>query len=236
MGDTKHVKAKTIWASDIHIGSNGSQVKKFMTFLDHLDCDTLYLNGDILDKWVIKDLNNLKDEESECIQKINTLEQKNIKVILLPGNHDCMSQLKKMFPTLDVQDEVEFKTHTNKRYLIFHGHTCDPSVSLRANWITYYGTKGYELLLKFRKKEKNSASRATKIIIKKLLKTIFRYEKSIVSYLEKNHYDGVICGHSHQPKIKTLYGKDYLDSGDWIDNCSYLAEDNNGEISVRYWN
>ena len=42
---------RTIWISDIHLGSKGAQSEHLLEFLKYNDSEYLYLVGDIIDGW-----------------------------------------------------------------------------------------------------------------------------------------------------------------------------------------
>ncbi|MBY0344550.1 MAG: UDP-2,3-diacylglucosamine diphosphatase, partial [Sphingomonadales bacterium] len=42
---------RTIWISDVHLGTRGCNADLLIDFLDHTDSETIYLVGDIIDGW-----------------------------------------------------------------------------------------------------------------------------------------------------------------------------------------
>src|SRR3546814_6001737 len=42
---------RAVWVSDIHLGTRGCNAAMLIDFFDHVDCETLYLVGDIIDGW-----------------------------------------------------------------------------------------------------------------------------------------------------------------------------------------
>ena len=234
---TKSIDAKSIWISDTHLGSCGSQTEKLLTFLSNISCDTLFLNGDIFDKWLIKNMNSLENNFTHFFQKLNALSEKGVEIVFLPGNHDTNEKIKNVFKPFKVSNELLYTTINNKKYMVLHGDALDPSVSLRVGGLSLLGTKIYEFLLKFKKEntEKTHFSRKVKLFFKNLFARLFQYERKIIHYLESKKADGIICGHSHQPSIKKISSKDYLNSGDWIDNCTFLIENRKGEFELLRW-
>ena len=232
------ILAKTIWISDVHIGSCGAQLEKFYTFLKNISCETLYLNGDIFDKWLINNIEQLKEQNKNILNQIKKLQQNGMKIIFLSGNHDKIEDIKVFLGDITYIDECIYRSVTNKSYLVFHGDKLDASVSLRMNWMSKLGTNIYEFLLSFKCNSSNNSthfSRKVKIFIKNTIAKLSGYEKKLVKYLYEKNVDGVICGHSHQPKIKKINSKDYYNSGDWVDNCTFLSESKDGEISLKRW-
>ncbi len=45
---------RTIWLSDIHLGTRECRAQALFDFLDAHDCEYLYLVGDIIDFWRLK--------------------------------------------------------------------------------------------------------------------------------------------------------------------------------------
>tara|TARA_Y100001968_G_scaffold309591_1_gene329560 strand:- start:1264 stop:1974 length:711 start_codon:yes stop_codon:yes gene_type:complete len=232
----KKIVANSIWVSDVHLGSQGSQVEKFELFLNSISCKNLFLNGDIIDNYLINNTNHIKTHYKSIITQLETLQNKGTHIYFLQGNHDKKEAIENVFLNITFKKEIIYKTLTNKTYLIFHGDKCDTSVKLKTKYIAKFGTKFYEFCLSFKKSSnKPHFSRIIKILSKKIISFLFQNEKKLLAYLENQQVDGVICGHSHQPMIKKIKNKDYLNSGDWIDNCSYIIETYNGEFKLEKW-
>jgi DNA polymerase II small subunit/DNA polymerase delta subunit B len=47
-------KVRTVWISDIHLGTRGCNAAMLLDFLASIECETLYLVGDIVDGWRLK--------------------------------------------------------------------------------------------------------------------------------------------------------------------------------------
>ncbi len=231
----KAINANAIWISDTHLGSKGSQIEKFEDFLKSISCKKLFLNGDIIDKFLIKNSTDLQTICKPIIDQIKQLQEEGTKIYFLQGNHDKEEDVKKVFLNIVYETEIKYKTLKNKTYLIFHGDKCDSSGALKTNFITLLGTKVYEFILSFKKKANNNKlnlSKIIKVVSKKIILILFQYEKQLLKYLQKENVDGVICGHSHQPIIKRIRNKDYLNCGDWVHHCSYIIETNDGTFKL----
>ncbi len=238
MGLKNNIDVHSVWISDTHIGSCGTQLRRLDDFLDHLHCNLLFLNGDILDKYLISNIDELDPLGRSIIDKINHLHTKGVRVYFLPGNHDSQKQASLVFKHLTFVEEFLYKSLKNKTFLVMHGDKLDPSVSLKAKWFAKFGTDFYEFFLKKKNKKNRSGlslSRCIKISIKNTLGFLFRYRYMLHRYLVEKKVDGLIYGHTHQPKIKTYKSKLYLNSGDWIDNCSYIVETHEGEFKLLNW-
>ncbi len=47
-------RVRTLFLSDIHLGTKGCQAEKLLDFLRHYEADTIYLVGDIVDGWQLR--------------------------------------------------------------------------------------------------------------------------------------------------------------------------------------
>ena len=131
-----------------------------------------------------------------------------------------------------------------KNAWIFHGDVFDVTMK-HSKWLTRLGSDGYDLLILINKfvnnllvkfgKEKISLSKRIKDSVKTAVKYINNFEQTVSEIAIKNHFDYVVCGHIHQPEIRTINVDEkkvvYLNSGDWIENLTAL-EYNNGEWNL----
>ncbi len=61
---------KTIFISDVHLGTRFAQAEKLIDFLKENDSENLFLVGDIIDGWSIKRKFIWPQSHSDVIQKI----------------------------------------------------------------------------------------------------------------------------------------------------------------------
>jgi len=236
---------KSIFVSDIHLGTKFSQAELFLNFLRNNSSENIYLVGDIIDGWAIKRKFIWPQSHSDVIQKILRLARKGTNVFLIAGNHDEF--LRPFLPImlgdkLSIDSEFEYKSIRGKNYLVTHGDFFD-SITMTKKWIAILGDYGYDALLHlnsiinfFRKvfgyKRYWSLSKYVKDNIKKSVSFINDFEGILTTHARKNGYDGVICGHIHKAEIKDIEGIEYLNSGDWIENCTALVETMDGEWKI----
>jgi len=57
----------------------------------------------------------------------------------------------------------------------------------------------------------------------------------MVSMARAKKVDGIICGHIHMPEIRKIDNMDYLNCGDWVENCTALVEDLSGNMQLIDW-
>lgn len=221
--------------SDVHLGTYGCHAKELLHYLQSIKPKTLILNGDIIDIWQFRK-SYFPKSHLKVIKKIIDLASKGTKVYYITGNHDEMLRKFSDFQlgNIALLDKLVLDIDGKKAW-IFHGDVFDSSVQ-HAKWIAKLGSKGYDylillnrlinwILLKL-KKEPYSLSKRIKASVKKAVKFIGDFEKTATDLGIDNQYDYVICGHIHEPKIKTVRNAKgsitYLNSGDWIENLTAL--------------
>lgn len=237
---------KTAWLSDIHLGNKDCKASYLLDFLDNHQIDRLYLVGDIIDMWAMSKQFRWPDSHNQVLHKIWQISQDETEVIYLPGNHD--EPLQKYsgmsFGHIQVARECIHTTEKGQKLLVLHGDQFDEQVCFGPihAWI---GDKAYDLLLfinrwfnqirKLRKKPYWSLAGHIKSHIKSANVAIERYKKACCARALENRLDGVVCGHIHHPEISHVDGIDYFNDGDWIENCSALTEDNQGNLNLVFW-
>lgn len=242
----KKTDYKTIVVSDIHLGTRFSKAKEVHSFLKRYTCDTLILNGDIIDGWQLKKSGRWKKKHTRFFKLIlNYVSKKNCKVIYIRGNHD------------DFLDEIlpfelgnfSIKRHHmhesfGKRYFVVHGDLFD-TVTTKFKWIAKLGDVGYTFLLwlnrhynAYRQKKGlpyYSLSQNIKARVKTAVSFMTDFENTLAEVAESKECDGIICGHIHQPAIKKIKETIYMNSGDWVETMSALLEDHEGNWSIKYY-
>lgn len=234
-------KVSTVILSDVHIGSEYAKVKELTSFLKNVDCDKLILNGDILDGWKLQrnPFGRWKREYTELVKVImKMMENHGTQVIYVRGNHD--SFLDRILPlTLSSVSFVNDYIHCShgKRYYVTHGDIFD-NICTRMVWLAKLGDYGYTLLLWMNKivnhyRQKNgkpyySFSQSIKHKVKSAVSYISDFEKELATIAASRHFDGIICGHIHQPADRWYGNIRYLNSGDWVESLSALIEHTDG--------
>lgn len=237
---------RTLWLSDIHLGNKDCKAEYLLDFLNHVTVDTLYLVGDIVDMWEMTRQFRWPDTHNQVLQTFMRMSREGTKVIYLPGNHDepLQSYSGMQFGNIEICREVVHTTAKGKKYLVLHGDQFDGDVTL-GKFHSWIGDKGYDLLLfinrwynRFRQWQNNhywSLAGYIKQHIKGANTAITRYRTACCQRAEKMQLDGVICGHIHHPEEHIENGIHYVNDGDWIENCSALGEDNQGNLSLICW-
>jgi UDP-2,3-diacylglucosamine pyrophosphatase LpxH len=238
---------KTVIISDVHLGSEGSKAKEVTLFLKSVTCETLIMNGDIIDGWQLKKGGSWKKKHTAFFRTIlKMIENQHTKVVYLRGNHDDF--LDQIIPfslgkSFTIQRDIILKSG-KKNFLITHGDIFD-SVTSNMKWLAYLGDVGYTILLTFNKlynqyrswrgMEYYSFSQRIKQRVKEAVNYVSDFEEKLVALAKANHCDGIICGHIHKPDIRKINDITYMNSGDWVESLTALVEDHKGNWELLYF-
>ncbi|GGD66497.1 UDP-2,3-diacylglucosamine diphosphatase [Lacimicrobium alkaliphilum] len=237
---------RTLWLSDIHLGYKDCKAEYLLDFLNHCTVDTLYLVGDIVDMWAMSRQFLWPKAHNKLFHRLLSLSREGTKVIYLPGNHDEPIQKYDgmVFGDIEIHRQYVHTTADGRKLLLMHGDQFDQEVCfgpLHA-WI---GDKAYDLLL-FTNRWYNKLRTALgypywslagyiKSRIKGANKAIARYRDIGCRAAGNMGMDGIVCGHIHHPEILQQNSVLYCNTGDWIENCSALTEDQQGNLQLIYW-
>ncbi|HEY1121577.1 MAG TPA: glycosyltransferase [Haloferula sp.] len=235
---------RTIFISDVHLGTEDAKVHEVIEFLKHTRCEKLVLNGDIIDGWALKRGARWRNRHSRFIRTVlKKMEKDETNVVYLRGNHDDILErfLPLAFGRMQFVKEHIHHGVDGKRFLVVHGDGFD-SVSTNHKWIAVLGAVGYDFLLKvnrvynkyraWRGKEYYSVSKAIKAKIKSAVSFVGEYEQQLQDLARKKHCDGIICGHIHTPEDKQVGEIRYLNSGDWVESLTAIVEHHDGRLEL----
>ena len=237
---------RTIWISDIHLGTTGCQAGRLLEFLQNTESETLYLVGDIIDGWQLKRRWFWNQKHNNIVQAVLKKARKGTNVIFVPGNHD---ESIRQFIDLDlggikIRDELIHITADGKKMLVLHGDRFDGVITC-AKWLAYVGDNMYTVILKFNQILNSWRARAglpywslsqyLKLKVKNAVSYITSFENALADEAKKRGLDGVICGHIHKPEIRQIDGITYCNDGDWVESLSALVEDPCGTLRLVYW-
>lgn len=243
----KKREVEVVVISDIHLGTYGCHAAELLSYLKSIKPKKVILNGDIIDIWQFNK-SYWPESHMEVIKHITGLMAKQVKVYYVTGNHDEMLRRFVGFKmgSLQIVNKVVLKLDGKKAW-IFHGDVFDVTMQ-NSRWLAKLGAKGYDALILINRvfnhisekmgRGKMSLSKKIKNSVKSAVKFINDFEQVAADIAISNAYDYVICGHIHQPKIKTISNIDgeviYLNSGDWIENLTAL-EYNNGNWNLYHF-
>ncbi|MEM7777120.1 MAG: UDP-2,3-diacylglucosamine diphosphatase [Pseudomonadota bacterium] len=237
---------RTLFLSDVHLGTRGAQAELLNDFLGETDADTIYLVGDIVDFWRIKRKVLWPQSHNDVLHTLLRKVRNGTKVIFIPGNHDdalrayCGTQ----FGDVDLVNEAIFESASGKRYLVIHGDEFDVVVRY-ARWLAFLGDRGYQFALwlnnplNFVRRRLGlgfwSLSSYLKQRVKGAVNFIGEFENSLADEAKRRKVDGVICGHIHHAASREFGDVHYLNTGDWVESCTALVESSDGEMRLIYW-
>lgn len=244
-GDER-VKVRTIFVSDVHLGTPGCQAKALLAFLKAYPSDRLYLIGDIIDGWQLRRRWFWPQSHNDVIQKILRRARKGCKVIFVPGNHDEFARhfVGHKFGGVEVLHEAVHKTADGRKLWIIHGDHFDGVIQY-AKWLAYVGDNLYELTLRLNTHLNSlrarlglpywSLSQYLKHRVKSALNYVLSFENAVAAEARKRGLDGVVCGHIHRAEMRDIDGTLYCNDGDWVESLTALVEHKDGRLEIVHW-
>ena len=239
---------RTIWLSDIHLGTVGCKAEFLVDFLKRNECEQLYLVGDIIDGWKLKSGWFWPQEHTNVIRKVLTKAKRGTRVRYVTGNHDEF--LRKFVDyrleigNIQLVNEAIHETADGRRLLVLHGDFFDV-ITRHHKWVALAGDMAYETTMAanywFNRVRSLmgmrywSLSAYAKAKVKNAVNIVSSFEEAVARECRRRGLDGVICGHIHHAEIRDIHGVTYHNCGDWVESCSALAEDFNGKISIIRW-
>jgi UDP-2,3-diacylglucosamine pyrophosphatase LpxH len=243
MPDTDSTRVRTLFISDIHLGTAGCQAEMLMEFIRRYDADTIYLVGDIVDGWRLKNGWYWPQVQNDVVQKLLRRVRKGARLVYLPGNHDefLRDYLGLTFGDIEIVDRAIHRTADGRDYLVLHGDQFDVVVA-HARWLALLGDWAYEVALwsnglvnRVRRRfglPYWSLSAWAKLKVKNAVNFIGRFESVLAEEARKVGAFGVICGHIHHAADREMEGVRYLNTGDWVESCTALVEDFDGTLRI----
>ena len=240
---------KSIFISDIHLGSKGCKADLLCDFLKNNSSEHLYLVGDIIDGWRLKKKFYWPQSHTNVIRKILKAAKNETAVTYVIGNHDDI--FRDLLPYNVNFGNIQLVNHcchigvNGKTYIVIHGDLFDGLLRTNFQWLYHFGDVLYDLLLKvnhFVSKVRNwlglphwSLSKYLKDKTKEAVSYVNNFEDLIADYCRKQKADGIICGHIHKAEIKMINGIEYMNDGDWVESMSALVEHHDGTWEIIYW-
>lgn len=244
MANCKHFR--TIFISDVHLGSKAAQTDLLLDFLRHNEADTIILVGDIVDGWRLKRSWHWPQDCNDVVQKLLRKARKGTRIVYIPGNHD---EFLRDFPGthfggIEVAERMIHEAADGKRYLVLHGDEFDVVVR-NARLLAYLGDWAYDaaialnvVLAAVRRRLGMpywSFSAWAKLQVKQAVNFIGEFQRVVADEARKNDVDGVICGHIHHAVIEDIDGIRYVNTGDWVESCTAVAERHDGTLEMIVW-
>jgi UDP-2,3-diacylglucosamine pyrophosphatase LpxH len=240
-------KIKTLFISDIHLGNKNSQADKLLEVFKQYEFENLFIIGDFIDMTAIKKKFYWNQDHSTVIQKILKFSRHNINVIYLIGNHDfyvrdIIKEQNINLGNILICNEYIYTTTKNEKILLVHGDCFDGFIATH-KLLYLIGDLGYELSMKinslYNKIRKLfglnywSFSAYLKKKVKNIIKFLTEYKKASLQLVKDKNCDSIMIGHTHSPEIIL---NEYYNTGDWVESCSYIIEDLEGNLELKFIN
>jgi len=242
----KPLRLRSLFISDVHLGFPGCSAEFLCDFLDQVDCDFLYLVGDIVDFHYMRNRRFWPASHSDVVQKILEIACAGSRVIYVPGNHD--DSLRRFcdlaFGHIEVKAQAIHESADGRRFLVIHGDQFDSAIRF-SPLLSMIGTWTYDGLLRI-----NAWVNATrrwlgmdywslvaflKHRVKNAMRYVTRFEEAALRAADKERVDAVICGHIHRAEISTAEALAYMNCGDWVESCTALMEHDDGRMELMQW-
>jgi UDP-2,3-diacylglucosamine pyrophosphatase LpxH len=237
---------RSVWISDLHLGTPGCQAKALLDFLKHVECETLFLVGDIVDGWQLRRSWYWPQAHNDVVQKILRKARKGTRVIFIPGNHDEFARkyLGHNFGGIEVAEEWVHKTADGSKLWVMHGDYFDGVIQC-AKWLAHVGDSLYEFTLKLNRHLNSlrarmglpywSLSKYLKLKVKRAVNFIGDFENAVAREARRRGMQGVVCGHIHHAELREIDGITYANDGDWVESLTALAEQADGRLEIVDW-
>lgn len=244
--DPRTLRYRTIWISDVHLGTKGCKAEILLDFLRSTEAETIYLVGDIVDGWRLKKSWYWPQTHNDVVQKVLRKVRKGTRVVYVPGNHDewLRDYVRLQFGGVEVVEEAVHVTADGRRLLVFHGDAFDVVVK-HARWLALLGDGAYDFAV-FLSRHLNTVRRRLgygywslsgylKRRVKNAMVVIGCFADAIAQEASRRGLNGVVCGHIHHAEIRDLGGVLYCNDGDWVESCTALVEHFDGRLELIDW-
>ncbi len=237
---------RSVWISDLHLGTPGCQAHALLDFLKQVESDHLFLVGDIIDGWQLRRHWYWSQAHNDVIQKLLRKARKGTRVIFIPGNHDEFARryLGHDFGGIEVAEEWIHETADGRKLWVTHGDLFDGVIQCAA-WLAHVGDSLYELTLKLNRHLNSlrarlglpywSLSKYLKLKVKRAVSYVGDFEAALAREARKRGAQGVVCGHIHHAELREIDGILYANDGDWVESLTALVEHGDGRLEIIDW-
>jgi UDP-2,3-diacylglucosamine pyrophosphatase LpxH len=237
---------RSAWISDLHLGTPGCQAEALLDFLRRLDCQTLYLVGDIVDGWQLRRSWYWPQAHNDVVQKLLRKARKGTRVIFVPGNHDEFARkyLQHEFGGIEVAEDWTHETADGRLLWVTHGDLFDGVIQC-ARWLALVGDTLYGVTLRLNRWLNSmrarlglpywSLSSCLKRRVRRALNYISDFEVAVAREAQRRGMHGVVCGHIHHAELREIGGIVYANDGDWVESLTALVEHADGRLEIVDW-
>lgn len=239
-------RVRTLFISDIHLGTKGCQAQLLLDFLAHYESEYLYLVGDIVDGWKLRRAWYWPASHNMVVETLLRRAREGVKVFYIPGNHDEMFReyCGLEFGGVTLVDNAIHETADGRKLLVIHGDQFDVVVK-NAKWLAHVGDHAYRTLLWLntylnvvRRRlgfSYWSLSAYLKQRVKNAVEFMSAFEDAVAGEAKRLEVDGVVCGHIHHAEIRPIKGTLYCNDGDWVESCTAMVEQMDGQLQIIDW-
>lgn len=239
-------KVRSLFVSDLHLGSSGARAREFLRFLRATEAETIYLVGDIFDIWHVAAI-RWSAAHDAILAELARRADAGVRVVYLPGNHDAamrnfvqISGRMLMSTRFELADRVTHLAADGRRYLVLHGDQCDSRL-LQMLWLTRLGSR---MDARLRRVEKwlgthfgaQSGAQSPLSLLRDGVNAALLlgndFENRLVGLARSQGHDGVICGHFHRAASRDHAGIRYINCGDWVDSLTAVVERADGTLEL----
>ena len=242
----ERTRYRTIWISYVHLGTRGCNAQMLIDFLDHVDSDTMYLVGDIVDGWRLRRRFFWPAAHNDVVWRLLKRAGRGTRMVFIPGNHD---EVFRQFCGLDfggiaIRRNAVHETADGRRLLVLHGDEFD-AITLAHRWLAHVGDGAYTMLMAANRLLNGcrrrlglpywSLSKHAKARVKNAVAFISRFEEIVAEAAGARGVDGVVCGHIHTAEMREIGGVAYYNDGDWVESATALVEHVDGRMEILHW-
>jgi UDP-2,3-diacylglucosamine pyrophosphatase LpxH len=237
------VRYRTIWLSDVHLGTRECEAQSLVSFLDGHECEYLYLVGDIIDFWRLRRAPYWPQPHSDVVRKVLSKARAGTVVTLIPGNHDeylrrfCDLQLGNIMVTR----EATHRTADGRLLLVLHGDEFD-GITRYHRMARRLGDAGCAALLWLNRWTNRvrgavglgywSLSAYLKDRLRPAAAFIEAFEVALAREAARRGFSGIVCGHIHRAQLRTVNRVLYGNTGDWVESCTAIVEHVDGRMEL----
>ena len=240
------LRLRSVFISDVHLGFKGCRAEFLLDFLRRVECEQIYLVGDIIDLWSLQRTFYWPQAHNDVIRTILGKAKHGTRVVYVPGNHDRAFRDNDglTLGNVEICREAIHETADGRRFLVLHGDEFD-SIVRASPLLESVGSHAYAAALRLNRYVNAVRQRLgypywslaafLKHKVKNAVKYIANFERALAVEARRRGVDGVICGHIHRAEITEIDGILYCNDGDWVESCTTLVEDFAGRLSLLRW-
>lgn len=236
--------------SDLHLGMTGVQAEMLYEFLSHVRCDKLIINGDMIDGYRLdrqKGKKAFPEMHARVMDAINRHIAEGTEVYYVPGNHDAGLREsgivgKKMYG-VQFADPLIFEDPRGRRIAIVHGDVFTGKIENKT--LHNASLRASDALALANKAMDKVASAITGHHVAPVARIWEKGQRHIslcdefraaaLDFMREHHADAVFTGHIHLPELTHTMNGLYGNSGDWVDNCTALVMNADGDWQLLDW-